>query len=615
MKNKNYIVEAQEYANIISHSLANKDFTTYKHALGLLEDTVKEWEKQEAFLAEANSNNFGIINLIFEDALPKLFKSNKKVISKVIKTIKEDKNLSSQFKFYNALKNYNGLVESNEFVKTALALAEETIDKKTIKESNNKLSKIIKDSNIYPSESISKETKMFFEDCNTLLTTKKSLNNINKLAVCENNISDFIKKNHVMCENDSDKSIADDLDTFENKLREELNDEELIEDFSNINISDVYSEDDDMLTSHEYDQAVQSLIEQGKREGYIDYDSIINTMDSYDISKDKIEDMYDKFASFGIDIVDDIEKEGTPTEEDEKIAEEHRNEDIDISNLDLSMVKGNIDDPVRMYLKEIGKIPLLSTEEEIKLSVLMVNGDEYAKMKRVEANVRLVVSIAKRYVGRGMLFLDLIQEGNLGLIKAVEKFDYTKGFKFSTYATWWIRQAITRAIADQARTIRIPVHMVETINKLIRVNRQLVQELGRDPRPEEMAEHMNMSQDKIREIMKIAQEPVSLETPIGEEEDSHLGDFIPDDDALAPSEAAAYSLLREQIDQVLNTLTDRERRVLKLRFGLDDGRPKTLEEVGKEFDVTRERIRQIEAKALRKLRGPKKSNKLKDYLD
>lgn len=404
-----------------------------------------------------------------------------------------------------------------------------------------------------------------------------------------------------------------DLEDIEPSV-EDLSDEEFLEDLSELNIANVYDEKDDILMSQEYEQAVQGLIEKGKREGYIDYDSIMNAVDNYDMSKDKIEDMYDKFASFGIDVVDDMDKSG-PTEEDEKIAQEHKLEDMDLAGLELSMVKNNIDDPVRMYLKEIGKIPLLSTEEEIKLSELMVNGDEYAKMKIVEANLRLVVSIAKRYVGRGMLFLDLIQEGNLGLIKAVEKFDYTKGFKFSTYATWWIRQAITRAIADQARTIRIPVHMVETINKLIRVNRQLVQELGRDPRPDEMAEQMGMSQEKIREIMKIAQEPVSLETPIGEEEDSHLGDFIPDDDALAPSEAAAYSLLREQIEQVLGTLTDRERRVLKLRFGLDDGRPRTLEEVGKEFDVTRERIRQIEAKALRKLRGPKKSNKLKDYLD
>ena len=314
--------------------------------------------------------------------------------------------------------------------------------------------------------------------------------------------------------------------------------------------------------------------------------------------------------------MDDIEKE--PTESDIKLQVESEKEDeldLDLKSLEMSIAKSNMDDPVRMYLKEIGKIALLNPDEEVELSQRMVKGDEYAKMKIVEANLRLVVSIAKRYVGRGMLFLDLIQEGNLGLIKAVEKFDYTKGFKFSTYATWWIRQAITRAIADQARTIRIPVHMVETINKLIRVNRQLVQELGRDPRPDEIAEQMNMPQEKIMEIMKIAQEPVSLETPIGEEEDSHLGDFIPDDDALAPSEAAAYSLLKEQIEEVLETLTDREKKVLKLRFGLDDGRARTLEEVGKEFDVTRERIRQIEAKALRKLRGPKKSNKLKDYLD
>ena len=268
-----------------------------------------------------------------------------------------------------------------------------------------------------------------------------------------------------------------------------------------------------------------------------------------------------------------------------------------------------------MYLKEIGKIPLLKAHEEVELARRMVEGDEIAKQRLVEANLRLVVSIAKRYVGRGMLFLDLIQEGNLGLIKAVEKFDYVKGFKFSTYATWWIRQAITRAIADQARTIRIPVHMVETINKLIRVSRQLLQELGRDPRPEEIAEKMDMTEEKVREIMKIAQDPVSLETPIGEEEDSHLGDFIPDDDAPAPAEAAAYALLREQIAEVLDSLNDREQKVLKLRFGLDDGKARTLEEVGKEFEVTRERIRQIEAKALRKLRHPSRSKKLRDYLD
>jgi len=274
-----------------------------------------------------------------------------------------------------------------------------------------------------------------------------------------------------------------------------------------------------------------------------------------------------------------------------------------------------VDDPVRMYLKEIGKVPLLSAEEEVELAKRMEQGDEYAKQKLCEANLRLVVSIAKKYVGRGMLFLDLIQEGNLGLIKAVDKFDYTKGYKFSTYATWWIRQAITRSIADQARTIRIPVHMVETINKLIRVSRQLLQENGREPTPDEIAEEMGITVEKVREILKIAQEPVSLETPIGEEEDSHLGDFIPDEDAPAPAEAAAFSMLKEQLVEVLNTLTEREQKVLKLRFGLEDGRARTLEEVGKEFDVTRERIRQIEAKALRKLRHPTRSKKLKDYLE
>ncbi len=291
-------------------------------------------------------------------------------------------------------------------------------------------------------------------------------------------------------------------------------------------------------------------------------------------------------------------------------------EDVDVENIDLSVPDGvSIEDPVRMYLKEIGKVPLLSAEREIELAQRMEAGDEDAKKELAEANLRLVVSIAKRYVGRGMLFLDLIQEGNLGLIKAVEKFDYHKGYKFSTYATWWIRQAITRAIADQARTIRIPVHMVETINKLIRVSRQLLQELGREPTPEEIAKELDMPVDRVREILKISQEPVSLETPIGEEEDSHLGDFIQDDNVPVPAEAAAQTLLKEQLDEVLDTLTEREQKVLRLRFGMNDGRARTLEEVGKEFDVTRERIRQIEAKALRKLRHPSRSRKLRDYLD
>ena len=302
--------------------------------------------------------------------------------------------------------------------------------------------------------------------------------------------------------------------------------------------------------------------------------------------------------------------------DDEEILLSAEEEDLDMENLDLSIPDSiSIEDPVRMYLKEIGKVPLLSAEEEIELAKKMELGDQEAKKRLAEANLRLVVSIAKRYVGRGMLFLDLIQEGNLGLIKAVEKFDYRKGYKFSTYATWWIRQAITRAIADQARTIRIPVHMVETINKLIRVSRQLLQELGREPSPEEIAEEMNMPVDRVREIMKISQEPVSLETPIGEEEDSHLGDFLPDDNVPVPADAAAFTLLKEQLVEVLGTLTEREQKVLRLRFGLDDGRARTLEEVGKEFNVTRERIRQIEAKALRKLRHPSRSRKLKDYLD
>lgn len=345
------------------------------------------------------------------------------------------------------------------------------------------------------------------------------------------------------------------------------------------------------------------LIDKGKQKGMLAYKEIIDAFEEIEVEPEQIEKVYETLENLGIDIVGDIEAEM----EEIQLTEEE---------LDITVPEGvSIDDPVRMYLKEIGKVPLLSAEDEIDLAQRMEAGDSEAKKKLAEANLRLVVSIAKRYVGRGMLFLDLIQEGNLGLIKAVEKFDYRKGYKFSTYATWWIRQAITRAIADQARTIRIPVHMVETINKLIRVSRQLLQELGKEPQPEEIAKEMNMPVEKVREIMKISQEPVSLETPIGEEEDSHLGDFIPDDDAPAPSEAAAFTLLKEQLIDVLDTLTPREEKVLRLRFGLDDGRARTLEEVGKEFNVTRERIRQIEAKALRKLRHPSRSKKLKDYLD
>ena len=347
---------------------------------------------------------------------------------------------------------------------------------------------------------------------------------------------------------------------------------------------------------------VKSLIEKGKKNGTLTYKEIMDEIDHIDLGPEQIEKIYEVLESMGIEVQGDM-NEVSGVEEEEL-------------ELDLSIPEGvAIDDPVRMYLKEIGKVPLLSSEEEIELAKKIEEGSQYAKKKLAEANLRLVVSIAKRYVGRGMLFLDLIQEGNLGLIKAVEKFDYRKGYKFSTYATWWIRQAITRAIADQARTIRIPVHMVETINKLIRVQRQLLQELGRDPFPEEISKVMDLPVEKVREIQKIAQEPVSLETPIGEEEDSHLGDFIPDDDAPAPAEAAAFTMLKEQLINVLDTLTPREEKVLRLRFGLDDGRARTLEEVGKEFNVTRERIRQIEAKALRKLRHPSRSKKLKDYLD
>ncbi|MCR5799960.1 MAG: RNA polymerase sigma factor RpoD [Lachnospiraceae bacterium] len=369
-----------------------------------------------------------------------------------------------------------------------------------------------------------------------------------------------------------------------------------------------------------FEEKLKALLEGAKKkENVIDYNEIQDTFAEFNLDEEQFDKVLETIDQNGIDVLrmvevdDDIPEDDIIDDEEIVLTEE---DEIDVENIDLSVPDGvSIEDPVRMYLKEIGKVPLLSAEEEIELALRMEDGDEEAKKKLAEANLRLVVSIAKRYVGRGMLFLDLIQEGNLGLIKAVEKFDYRKGFKFSTYATWWIRQAITRAIADQARTIRIPVHMVETINKLIRVSRQLLQELGREPTPEEIAEEMNMPVERVREILKISQEPVSLETPIGEEEDSHLGDFIPDDNIPVPADAAAFTLLKEQLLEVLSTLTDREQKVLRLRFGLDDGRARTLEEVGKEFSVTRERIRQIEAKALRKLRHPSRSRKLKDYLD
>lgn len=384
--------------------------------------------------------------------------------------------------------------------------------------------------------------------------------------------------------------------------------------------------------------AVRELVSSGQKKGFLTYGEIADALNHLDLNAQQIDDVYKRFTDMGIEVVssrqavpdhvlypegkasdgedadhvaDAVMSSDAPNDED-LVETENSEEPVDI---DLSIPEGvALDDPVRMYLKEIGRVPLLTADEEVELALRMERGDKTAKSRLIEANLRLVVSIAKRYVGRGMQFLDLIQEGNMGLIKAVEKFDYRKGFKLSTYATWWIRQAITRAIADQARTIRIPVHMVETINKLIRTSRHLIQELGREPTPEEVAEEMGITPDKVREILKIVQEPVSLETPIGEEEDSHLGDFIEDEEAPAPVEAASFLLLKEQIEEVLSTLNEREQKVLRLRFGLDDGKARTLEEVGREFGVTRERIRQIEAKALRKLRHPQRSKRLKDYL-
>jgi len=365
------------------------------------------------------------------------------------------------------------------------------------------------------------------------------------------------------------------------------------------------------------EEAQQNLFEKAKGKGSINYKEIVDTLQPFELSVEALDNFYDLLAQQNIDIIDDLPAEDDETDSDDENSSDEPAAKVGVADAAaIAAAEGvTVNDPVRMYLKEIGKIPLLTSEEEVELAKMIEENSEEARRRLAEANLRLVVSIAKKYVGRGMLFLDLIQEGNLGLIKAVEKFDYRKGYKFSTYATWWIRQAITRAIADQARTIRIPVHMVETINKLIRISRQLVQELGREPLPEEIAQEMNISEERVREILKIAQEPVSLETPIGEEDDSHLGDFIEDQEAQAPADAAAFELLKEQLEDVLDTLSAREEKVLRLRFGLDDGRSRTLEEVGQFFGVTRERIRQIEAKALRKLRHPMRSKRLRDYLE
>ncbi|MBO5995545.1 MAG: RNA polymerase sigma factor RpoD [Firmicutes bacterium] len=417
------------------------------------------------------------------------------------------------------------------------------------------------------------------------------------------------KKKRGSVDAELDKEIMEERDSFEAEQQEEAEIEAKMKDESEKKQKELL----DML-----------LAQAKKTNNKLPEKEVNKILDSFNLETIHLPDIYDDLWAKGVEILpeepapDDlslIADDVVMVDEGDIISDETLDTDFE-AEFDSGFTKGiAVDDPVRMYLKEIGKVPLLTADEEIELAKRMEQGDEDAKKRLCEANLRLVVSIAKRYVGRGMLFLDLIQEGNLGLIKAVDKFDYTKGYKFSTYATWWIRQAITRSIADQARTIRIPVHMVETINKLIRVSRQLLQELGREPSPEEIAEEMGLSVDKVREIQKVAQEPVSLETPIGEEEDSHLGDFIPDEDVPQPVEAAAFSMLKEQLVEVLDTLTDREQKVLKLRFGLEDGRARTLEEVGKEFEVTRERIRQIEAKALRKLRHPSRSKKLKDYLE
>lgn len=409
------------------------------------------------------------------------------------------------------------------------------------------------------------------------------------------------------------KSKKAEPNLMEEEILQDIMEDALDTELPEPELDDIPEENEELSMGKFMDKLNDLITLAKKKKNELEYKDVQEQFADIPLDDEQFERILEMLDAKGIDV---LKKEFAQedTEDDEIVLSDE--DEVDVENIDLSVPEGvSIEDPVRMYLKEIGKVPLLSADEEIELALKMEDGDEEAKKKLAEANLRLVVSIAKRYVGRGMLFLDLIQEGNLGLIKAVEKFDYRKGFKFSTYATWWIRQAITRAIADQARTIRIPVHMVETINKLIRVSRQLLQELGREPTPEEIAAEMNMPVERVREILKISQEPVSLETPIGEEEDSHLGDFIQDDNVPVPVDAAAYTLLREQLEEVLDTLTEREKKVLSLRFGLEDGRGRTLEEVGREFNVTRERIRQIEAKALRKLRHPTRSRKLRDYLD
>jgi len=442
-----------------------------------------------------------------------------------------------------------------------------------------------------------------------------------KMNEKSNGLEEELKMNdEAVIDEDLDENVDEDFDEID-EIDEINPDDIIIEEILDVEdfLPEPEVEGNEKNREREIEERLNALIEEGKRRGSLSSKELLDVLEDMNLEQEQIDQFYDKLENLNIDTIESSVAEFLPPDdivpEIEELQEIETLSEDELIDPETLVDNFSVDDPVRMYLKEIGKVALLSTEEEVELAKLMAEGDKDAKRKMAEANLRLVVSIAKRYVGRGMLFLDLIQEGNLGLIKAVEKFDYTKGYKFSTYATWWIRQAITRAIADQARTIRIPVHMVETINKVMRISRQLLQELGHDPSPEEIADDMGMPVEKVREILKIAQEPVSLETPIGEEEDSHLGDFIPDEDASEPAEAASFTLLKEQLAEVLSTLTPREEKVLRLRFGIEDGRTRTLEEVGKEFKVTRERIRQIEAKALRKLRHPSRSKKLKDFLN